>query len=158
MDQLQASFTSARSTRRLSNKGRGRASCRHRRAGAAVVELAILLPLLVFLFVITVDFARVYYCSLTLTNCARAGALYASDPTGNVESPFASAEAAALAEATNLSPPPRITQSTGAGGSHVAVTADYTFTTITSFPGVPNSINLSRTVYAAIAPKTPDTD
>ncbi len=59
---------------------RTRGTAHHGRRGVAVVELAVLLPLLVFLFVVTVDFARVYYFSLTLQNCARAGAMYASDP------------------------------------------------------------------------------
>ena len=70
------------------------------RRGATVVELAVLLPLLVFVFVIAVDFARVFYYSLTLTNCARAGAMYASDPTTSAESPFASTQAAALTHHT----------------------------------------------------------
>jgi Flp pilus assembly protein TadG len=38
------------------------------RSGASAVELALLLPFLVFLFVITVDFGRIFYYSLTLTN------------------------------------------------------------------------------------------
>src|SRR5688500_14469174 len=86
---------------------------RGRRRGAAVVELAVLLPLLVFLFVIAVDFARIFYYSVTLTNCARAGAMYASDPTTSGESAFASTQAAALADATNLSPPPTVTSVNG---------------------------------------------
>lgn len=134
--------------------------CR-RRAGVAVVELAILLPLLALLFVIAVDFARVFHYSLTLTNCARAGALYAGDPTGAVESPFASVQAAALAEAAHLSPPPQITARNGAdnsGRAYVEVTAAYQFRTITGFPGVPNSVNLARTVRVDLAPATPDTD
>src|SRR5262245_20323559 len=108
------------------------------RRGAAIVELAVLLPLLIFLFVIAVDCARVYYFSVTLTNCARAGALYASDPTTNDESPYASTEAAALADASNLSPAPTITSLTGvdaSGRPYVEVTAAYTFRTITGFPG-----------------------
>jgi Flp pilus assembly protein TadG len=41
------------------------------RRGAAIVELAILLPLLVFLFVIGTDFARSFYYSLTVANRRR---------------------------------------------------------------------------------------
>jgi Flp pilus assembly protein TadG len=126
----------------------------------AVVELALMLPLLIFLFVITVDFARVFYFSVTLTNCARAGAMYAYDPTSAVESPFASVSDAALADATNLSPQPVITSQNGvdaSGRSYVDVTASYPFTTVTSFPGVPN-IQLSRTVRMYIAPVTPNTN
>src|SRR5688572_31514655 len=111
-----------------------------RRCGTAVVELALLLPLLVFLFLVATDFARVFYFSLSLTNCARAGALYASDPSTADESPFANVQAAALADATNLSPTPTITSTTGIDGlgrKFVSVTANYTFQTVTGFPGIP---------------------
>ena len=46
------------------------------RRGAAAVELALLLPVLVFCSMMTVDFARVAYVQVTLQNCARNGALY----------------------------------------------------------------------------------
>lgn len=128
------------------------------RRGAAVVELAVLLPLLAFLFVASVDFGRAYYFSLTLENCARAGALYASDPYVADESPFASVEDAALADAKNLSPPPTITTTSGtdAAGSYVEVTAAYSFFTITRFPGVPSQSNIRRSVRMYSAPLTPD--
>jgi Flp pilus assembly protein TadG len=125
----------------------------------AVTELAVLLPLLVLLFVITVDFARVYYFSLTLQNCARAGALYASDPQVADESPFASTEEAALADATNLTPQPTITQTSGvdeSGRSYVEVTAAYTFQGLTGFPGIPKQVDLTRSVRMYTAAITPD--
>ena len=134
---------------------------RNSRRGAAVVELAVILPLLVLLFVIAVDFARVFYYSVTLTNCARAGAMYASDPTTNAESPFASTQAAALADATNLSPAPTISTVNGvdaAGRPYVEVTAAYTFTTITGFPGVPNQVNLTRKVRMNVSANSPSTN
>jgi Flp pilus assembly protein TadG len=129
-----------------------------RRRGAAVVEMAVLLPLLVFLFLVAADFARVFYFSLTLTNCARAGAMYASDPAIQGESPFASVQEAALADATNLTPQPTISQASGVdanGRSYVEVTAAYTFGTITGFPGIPTSLNLQRTVRLYVAVITP---
>ena len=52
------------------------------RRGAAIAEMAILLSILSFLFVVCIDFARVFYFSLTLKNCARNGAYYASDSFG----------------------------------------------------------------------------
>jgi len=145
---------------RRKSSGRKTAGCfaGPRRMGAVVVELAILLPLLVFLFLVATDFARVFYFSLTLTNCARAGAIYASDPTLMAESPFASAEEAALADATNISPPPKITQANGVdavGRSYVEVTAKHSFTTITGFPGIPNTLNLERTVRLYVSAKSP---
>jgi Flp pilus assembly protein TadG len=53
-----------------------------RRRAAAVVELAVLLPLLAILFVFAVDFARVCYISLTLTNCAPSGGEGIAVPVG----------------------------------------------------------------------------
>jgi Flp pilus assembly protein TadG len=132
-----------------------------RRRGAAVVELAVLLPLLALMFVIAVDFARVFYFSLTLQNCARSGALYASDPYVADESPFANTQAAALSDASNISPPPTITQSQGVDGTgraYVEVAASHTFNTITGFPGVPNQVNLRRSVRMYIAAITPNTN
>ena len=46
------------------------------RRGAAAVEVALLLPVLVFCSMMAVDFARVAYVQLVLQNCARNGALY----------------------------------------------------------------------------------
>ena len=138
-------------SRRIARSGRHR--------GAAVVELAVLLPLLVLLFLIAIDFARVFYFSLTLTNCARAGALYASDPTTADESPFASVEAAALSDATNLSPQPTISSTSGVdaqGRKYVTVTANYTFQTITGFPGIPAQVPLQRTITMFESAGTPD--
>ena len=124
-----------------------------------MVELAILLPLLAFLFVIAVDFGRVYYYSLTLQNCARAGALYASDPHVAHESPFASVADAALSDATNISPPPTITSTSGtdaAGRAYVEVTATYPYFTITRFPGVPSETTITKSVRMYSAAITPD--
>ncbi len=53
---------------------------RRSRRAAAALELALVLPILAFLLVVIVDFCRVHYYSVTLSNCARSGALYASDP------------------------------------------------------------------------------
>ena len=129
--------------------------------GVAVVELAVLLPLLILLFMIAIDFARVYYFSLSLTNCARAGALYASDPSTADESPFSSVQQAALADATNLSPQPTITSTSGtdaSGRRYVSVTANYTFQTVTGFPGIPTQVPLRRTVTMSESAATPNTN
>ena len=45
-------------------------------AGGALIELALVLPVLVLVFVGTIDFGRVFYASQSLTNAARAGAQY----------------------------------------------------------------------------------
>ena len=131
--------------------------------GAATVELAVLLPLLAFLCVIAVDFARVFYFSQTIANCARNGALYASDVYVRAESPYKTLEEAALADATDLSDPanrPTVTQSTGYdanGHTYVEVTVRYQFQTISNFPGVPRTMALQRTVRVTQAPLNPKT-
>src|SRR6516165_8448596 len=79
------------------------ARAKHRQ-GAAAVELALLLPVLTFLLVISVDFARLYYHYVTITNCARNGALWLCDPVAQSTSKYATVDAAARADATNLDP------------------------------------------------------
>jgi Flp pilus assembly protein TadG len=133
--------------------------CESSRRGTAAVELAVLLPFLAFLFVIAVDWARVFYYSVTITNCARQGALYGSDPLSATQSSYPSLQQAALADATNLNPQPTVTSSNGVDGSgnpYVAVTVSWPFSTITNFPGVPSQVNLSRTVQMRVAPTTPN--
>jgi Flp pilus assembly protein TadG len=115
--------------------------------------------LLVLLFMITIDFARVYYFSLSLANCARAGAFYASDPSTAGESPFASVEAAALSDAANFNPQPAITSTSGVDGQGraiVSVTAEYTFRTIGQYPGTPRAMPLRRTVTMFQCASTPN--
>jgi Flp pilus assembly protein TadG len=127
------------------------------RRAVAAVELAVLLPFLMFVFVAGVDFARVFYHCITLTNCARNGAVYGSaDATHAADT--AGIQAAALADATNLSPTPTITSAVGTdadGHPCVQVTAAYTFRMITSYAGIPSSFDLSRTVQMRVAPVLP---
>src|SRR5262245_12350435 len=55
-----------------------------RRRAAATAELALLLPFLGFMFAVAVDYARIFYFGVTLENCARNGAYYASNyPNAN---------------------------------------------------------------------------
>lgn len=129
-----------------------------RRGGVAAVELALLLPFLAFMFVIAIDWARIFYYSVTLTTCARNGALYASDPTTQSESRYANVTAAALAGASNLSPTPTVTSTTGSdsNGSYVEVTVACQFRTLSNFPGVPSNTNLARKVRMSIQPQFPN--
>ena len=73
---------------------RGRAA-RGGESGAALVELAFVLPMLVLLTVGTVDFARVFYIGMVLTNAARAGAQYGGQTVGR------STDTAGMAAAAN---------------------------------------------------------
>ncbi len=136
----------------------GRRTGKSERRGAAVVELAILLPLLAFLFVISVDYARLFYFSVTVTNAARNGALWACDSTGAMQSPYKTLYDAAVADAGNLSPAPTVTSAYGTdsgGNNYVEVTVSWTFKTITQYPVVPSTVNLAKTIRMRIIPATP---
>jgi Flp pilus assembly protein TadG len=129
------------------------------RRGTAALEMGIVLPPLVFLALAVVDFGRVYYYTGVITNCARNGAMYASDPLAQAASPYVSITQAALADASNLSPSPTVSSSSGtdaSGNAFVAVTVNYTYNTIVNYPGIPATSSLSRTVQVRVAPTTPN--
>jgi Flp pilus assembly protein TadG len=128
-----------------------------KRSGSAVVELAIILPLLAFLFAIGIDFARLYYDLVTIHNAARSGAMYgAQHPAKATDT--AGIQAAALADSKNLKPAATVKSKTGTdelGYPGVNVTVAWTFKTFTSFPLVPSTVDLSRTVQMRIGPAQP---
>ena len=152
---------------------------RSRRAGVATVELALVAPVLCFLFVVATDFARIFYYAVTVQNCARNGAYYAADYPNNSYLyndiyGYKSIDDAILSDASNLydastpelKPTYTVRYDTSLSGSfsltsppssagYAQVTVNWTFTTLTRYPGVPNSIPLSRTVTMQIAPAMP---
>jgi Flp pilus assembly protein TadG len=132
---------------------------RQPRRGAAVVELALLLPFLIFLFLVAVDYCRLFYYSQTLASCARNGALYGSDPVAAAQSPYPDLTSAALADASNLTPSPSVSSTNGtdsSGNPYVEVTVSWTFQTITNYPGIPSTVNLQRKVRMRVAPTAPN--
>ena len=143
-----------------------RTAARHRsrsqRRAAAAVEMAFLAPLLVFLMLIAVDFARIFYKSLTLANCARNGALWESDPYYRAASPYKTVTEAALADADNLydpERPPRVTTGSGVddtGKPYVEVTVSQRFKTVSRLPFIPADLDVIRTVRMANAPLNPN--
>ena len=124
------------------------------RRGAASVELAVLLPFLLYLAVITVDWARLMYFTISINDCARSGAIWASDEELRMRSRYTNVSDAALAEAPQIAPAATVTSRsvTYEKNSAVEVTVSYPFRTITDFPGVPASETLVRTVRMRIAP------
>ena len=136
-----------------------------KRTGAAAVELAVVAPFVAFLMVITIDFARLFYYSLTLENGARSGAYYASNYPGLYS--FTSAQQAASADFQNLNPAPTIdiAYSSSVNGpfssaapipnGYVQVTATWVFSTITNYPGVPSSYTIQRQCQMKVAPIEP---
>ena len=138
-------------------------------SGSALIELAVSLPVLLLLLFGTADFARVFYDSIALSNAARAGAQYGADSlvsskdtatmistaTGAIpgvagvtasasRSCFCSSDApAATSDITTIA-----CTSTCAAGQHmlveVTVIASKNFATQAHYPGIPQTIALSR--------------
>ena len=128
------------------------------RRGAALAEMALLLPFIALMFVAAVDFCRVYYCAQTVESCARSGALYASGTSSasTGTSPTDAATQAAVLEGTSLDPPLQAQNvAVSFDSSTVTVTVTYTFQTITSFPGLGGPYTVQRSVTMAMAPKAP---
>lgn len=95
--------------------------------GAAMVEFAILLPLLLLVIAGIVDFGRAFFTEVALTNAAREGARAAAISTATA----ANVQVRAAASAPGLNPPlttanPPPTLCSGAGGD-ARVTASVTF-------------------------------
>jgi Flp pilus assembly protein TadG len=131
---------------------------RRKRRGAAAVEFALLLPFLCFVFAVTVDFCRVFYYSLTVSNCARNGAIYGSADNSHALDTVG-IRTAAQADASNLNLQQlSIASSTddGSNPNYVSVTVTYPFTTITQYPGIPRQTNLRHTVRMSVLPQTPE--
>lgn len=138
-------------------------NCIPARRGLAIVEFAVCLPLLAFLFVITVDFARVFYYSVAVTNCARDGAVYgSSDAKHAVDTAGIAAATRADAQnpaGTSYIDPAQLAVTSSVDSltnpTLVTVTVTYPFNSISSFPGVPVQTLLRRTVQIPVAPAVP---
>jgi len=129
--------------------------------GAALIELLIAIPLLILFVIGAAEFGRVYYAAITVANAARAGAQFGAQEgeSGN----FAGITSAAQSEASDLgvissfpsrfcrcpdgSAPACTGTCPGFGAPEVFV-KDSVIKTVTFFfkyPGLPQSITVSRT-------------
>ena len=140
---------------------RGRRAARPPRRGMAAVELAFLLPLLVFACMAAVDFARVVYAMVTLQNCARNGALYEFYKAAGYQLPsgWSTLSAAVQADAGGLN----VTVPSSSGSqanpyspqtstnNYVTVTVEAPFVLLTlgssnQFPSIGGTITLTQSV------------
>lgn len=131
--------------------------CREPR-GAATVEFALVLPLLAFLFVLTVDFGRYFHVSTVITQCARNGAIYLSQPEVADSMPYDSLKEAALADASNLTEQATVSSSSGTdelGLPYIEVTVDYPFQTVSNFPGIPSGLQIVRKARMRVVTEDP---
>jgi Flp pilus assembly protein TadG len=128
------------------------------RWGVAATELAVVLPLFVLLFVIAVDFGRVFYVQFIVINAARCGALYGStNPTCAQDT--AGIEQKARAEAKDLDATLlQVSSAKGtdsAGNPCIDVTVTYTFKMITNYL-VSTDVNVSRLIRMRVGPVLPN--
>ncbi len=136
---------------------------RPKRPGAVAIELAIVLPVLVLVVAGCVDFGRFLYYYITVTNAAEEGASWGSlNPPAwyGIDAGGTSAgwEAAVQNAATGEAPSLKMNGSSApiAAGNVtvvdppvdgvVQVTVSYTFQTVLSYPWLPNTVTVSRTV------------
>jgi Flp pilus assembly protein TadG len=124
--------------------------------GQSLAEFALVLPVILVLVLGAIDFGRVYFAYVSVTNAARNGAHYASG------SPVAAEDAGGIREAVleetsdllDTSPTnPSVAVATGTdgqGGLYADVTVSYAFSPIFPWPGLPDSVELDRTVRARV--------
>ena len=134
-------------------------------AGAAAVELAVILPVLTLLAIGVADYGRSYFAGITVSHAARAGAQYGAQNTGTSGN-FTGMSAAAIQDAGDvgrIDPPSasrfcRCPDSTadvdctttctgyGAPETFVSVTTSKTVRFLLRYPGLPTGSTVTRTV------------
>lgn len=124
------------------------------KAGAAAVELALVLPFLLTVFVVSVDFARVFYSAQVIADCARTAALFAANPDLADKTSHESAQALALQYVKDLKPQPTVTFTTGTdcqSHRYVEVTVSHNFRLICPF-AFRSNYQLTRSARARLFP------
>ncbi len=124
--------------------------------GQSLVELALITPVFLILALGVFDYGRVYFAYVSVTNGARTGADYAA-ANSTQAADLEGIKAAALTETNELvntsetNPNVAVTTGTDTNGNPYAdVTMTYTFTTLFGWPGLPDSIDVQRTVRTSI--------
>jgi Flp pilus assembly protein TadG len=135
------------------------------RRGAAMIELAVITTLLSLVVLGSIDFARISYHAMALTNAARAGALHGAQPGNSTD--FTGMRNAALNSAAqdigaitvptptkscecqvgNGAPTVMASCASACAGTvraRVRVSASKTFSTVIRFPGLPSSVTVTR--------------
>ena len=118
----------------------------------SLVELALAVPALLILLLVAVDFARIYYADIVVTNAARVGAQYASISEQNAAD-TATIEQLVRQEAANLDPDPTVQTTTGtdaAGDPYVEVTVTYQLDALMDWPGLPDNWTVQRALRMEI--------
>ena len=142
--------------------------------GNAIVELAVLLPLLMLVLLGGIDFGRIFYTALSVTHAVRAGVQYGAQGVGKA-SDYTGMRNAAVAAATDISSftapiAGRVCRcstdtatmtcpSNAPSGNCLAVCTvqvyvctqgQRTFQTIAPWPGIPSTVTVTRTAWMRV--------
>ncbi len=125
--------------------------------GQSLAEFALILPVLVLLMLGAIDFGRVFFAYVSVTNAARNGADYASFSSARAND-LTGIRAAVVGDTGDLlntsASNPQVTAATGTdsqGRLYADVTVTYAFSTLFPWPGIPDTVDVSRTVTARVA-------
>ena len=129
--------------------------------GSSIIETAFIVPFMFLLISGAVDFGRAYYTAIEVSSAAHAGALYGvqnpTDITGmetaaNNDAPDISGLKSTATYGCECPDGKSAVALCGSAPScsdnyvlYVSVTSTEAFTPIIKYPGIPSSINLSRT-------------
>lgn len=131
---------------------------RRNEKGSAMLEFALGMPLLMLFLFGTADFGRLFYYSIEVANAAAAGAVYGSLNSGNMTDTTGISNAAkndapeilsltvASSQVCQDSNSNNVPCTTSGAYQYAKVTTSYTFQTLFSYPLIPSSVSLSRTV------------
>ena len=138
-----------------------------RESGSALVEFALVSPLLLVILLGAIDFGRVSYAAMALTNAARAGAQYGAQSLAT-STDYSGMQAAAIRSSSldiagMTAAASRRCECAGSAQAcngtclttlriYVMVTTAKDFFTITHLPGYPHSLSLSRSAILRVQP------
>lgn len=141
---------------RTRSNGAARPTAYPQRRGAAAVELAIVLPILVTVLLGATDFGRFSYSAIAVANAARSGAASGSMNPFDSKTQAVWQTAVKQAAIDELSQSPAFDTSKltvtvtstieSSGSRRVSVQATYPFKTIVNWSFLPSSFNLQQTV------------
>jgi Flp pilus assembly protein TadG len=124
--------------------------------GLAAVEMAFVLPMVLLFTFAAVDFGRVIYAYLVVSNAARCGAQYGCmiSFTSYTQATWATQVQTAMQNELQMLPGYSAanlqwtwsTTTDSSGLFVLTVTVNYPFTTIVSWPGIPSQVPLSHQV------------
>lgn len=137
---------------------------RHSEHGGAMVELAVVLPVLILISIGVMDYGRVYFTSIAVANAARAGAEYGAQNLGTYSDKHSDMQAFAQADGSEVgaitvtsarvcrcgSTVVTCSTTSECGGGYgpamlfIEVTASKTVPLLLNYPGLPSSVSISR--------------